>query len=73
MKTDTPLFGHLIGLKYGNQTPSMEFLALEVEREEAKGLARMEFAQPYWCGPRQSIFLHRDGTMELWNTQSLSA
>ena len=65
-----PLFGLLFRLKCGDPTPLMELLAMpEVEREEAKGIALREVAQPYWCGPRQVIFMHRDGVIELWDKE----
>jgi hypothetical protein len=66
-----PWFGLLVRLKYGHdQLPVMEMLAMPgIDREEAKGIALREVAQPYWCGPRQVIFMRSDGVIELWDRE----
>ena len=63
--------GFLFHLKTGDPTPVMEILSWpEVEREEAKTIATREIHRMDWCGPRQVIFMHRDGTVELWDSQN---
>jgi len=41
----------------------------EIEREQARRAAIDAVRQPYWCGPRQVLFLHRDGFVELWQSE----
>lgn len=55
-------------------TPIIEFLAApDVERTEAETIADREFRSWDWNGPKQALFMHRDGTVELWNHQNISS
>lgn len=63
-----PIYGTVFHLFPGNDgLPIMEMVsAPDVERTHGKRIAAHEFESIRWQGPKQVIFMRRDGWLEIW-------
>lgn len=63
--------GHLLQLTMRGDIPALSFLAVYIDRDEARRRALDELTRPSRTGPPQVLFVRfNDGRMELWQLNS---
>lgn len=63
--------GQAVALKVpaDNLPTIMPITADLIERDEALRIARQTVWRDDWFGPRQILFIHHDGYLELWDKE----
>lgn len=65
-------YGTLLRVKLMDSLPIMEIIAKDIERDLARTMAWREMTSRLWNGPPEVLFVHRDGSTELWTQNGLS-
>lgn len=59
--------GYLIRVSFWDMTPTVEIMATDVDREMAKLIFWKTSASLNWIGPKQALFIHCSGYVEVWS------